>query len=207
MADQPGGSGGAGSLLTHRWGPAPVWAYALGVLAIAWIYSKYRSMKADAAGASDQPGTADLGGDYAAEGQDVAPQFIIENNMPQVITPGPAPATGPSTPVTTPVAKPPVKVTPPATTTKPPVVSKPPAKPPAKSPGKKAPISYKVVHGDSLSKIGAKYTNPATKKKFTWQELWTFNTTRGNRTAGTIAALKQRGPNLIFPGETILIPQ
>lgn len=199
---------GVGGLLTSKWGPAPVWVYALGVLALAWAYSKYRSMKADAAAGTDQPQTADAGGDYAAEGQDVAPQFIIENNMPQTITPGPAPATPPSAPVVTPPTKGggPVVISPPATTTKPPVVSKP-TPPTKKPPAKKAPLTYKVVSGDSLSKIAAKYTNPTTKKKFTWQELWTFNTTSGNRPAATIATLKKRGPNLLYAGETILIPQ
>jgi LysM repeat protein len=201
------GGGGMGALLTTRWGPAPVWVYALGVLVAAWVFSKYRTMKAAAAAGSDQPKTADVGGDYAAEGQDVAPQFIIENNMPQTITPGPAPATQPSAPVATLPFKPPV-VTPPSTTTKPPILTKPPAKAIGKpAPAKKAPIAYKVVHNDSLSEIAAKYTNPATKKKFTWQELWTFNTTPGNRPAATITTLKQRGPNTLFAGETILIPQ
>lgn len=199
---------GAGALMTSKWGPAPVWLWAAGGLVLAWVFAKYRDLKSAASGNQDQANTANATGDYASEGQAVAPQFIIENNMPQdynpapPATPGP-PTTTPSQPVKTPLPQP--IVTGPGTTTKPPVVAKPVPKPPATS--KKPPLQYKVVHGDSLSSIAAKHKNPATGKPFTWQELWTFNTTPGNRPASTISTLKQRGPNTLFAGETILIPQ
>lgn len=180
------------NLLQQKWGPLPVWVWGLIGLVAAWLFAKYRDLKSSASQAqADQTQVADATG--AAEGQAVAPQFIIENNLPSQ----------PSAPVTTTPVLPPV-VTPPGTTNAPPVVTGTPVtttKPPVTAPpAKKAPISYKVVHGDTLSSIAARYHT-------TWQNLWSFNTTAGNRPASTIATLKQRGPNLLYAGETILIPQ
>jgi nucleoid-associated protein YgaU len=92
-------------------------------------------------------------------------------------------------------------VTPPGTTTKPPTTSKP-APTPAKPPTKKAPVSYKVQHNDTLSSLATKYHVAGG-----WETLWKYNTTKGNRPADTIAELIKRGPNLLYSGETILIPQ
>lgn len=185
-----GGGGGTGSLLARKWGPMPVWAWALIGLAVAWGIAKYRSTKAAAAAAADATNLT------TADGQAVAPQFVIENNMPF----------SPSAPVTVPAGPPAPVVTPPGTAPGPPVV-KPPA-PPAKKPPAKAPAPkgkakagvYRVVSGDTLSSIAAKHGTTA-------QKLFTYNTTPGNRPAATIALLKSRGPNLIFPGEEIDIPQ
>lgn len=198
--------GGAG-VLTSKLGPAPVWVWGGGSLLVLWIVAKYRDMKKAAAG-NDQPQTADATGDYAAEGQAVAPQFIIENNMPQDYDPAPSttpgPPSQPSKPVKTP-QPPPVGVHPPGVTPHPPVTSKP--APPTSKPTSKPPIQYKVKTGDNLSKIAAKYTNPKTGKKFTADELFAYNTTPGVRPAATITTLKKRGKNLLYGGETILIPQ
>lgn len=195
------------NLLTTKWGPMPVWLYALIVLVLAWIYAKWKASKSTAAAAADTTDTANLTTD---DGQATAPQFIIENNMPAQYQP--------SAPITTPAAPAAPVVTPPATTPNPPIstpspppvlkvpapVVKPisPIKKPVTpaAPAKKAPIAYKVVHGDTLSAIAAKYHTTAAK-------LFTYNTTPGVRPAATIATLKQRGPNLLFAGETIYIPQ
>lgn len=190
-------STGAGALMTSKWGPMPVWVWALGGLLIAWGFAKYRDMK-NAASTSDTADTADVTDPSADEGQNVAPQFIIENNMPQSPSTPAAPVT-PSAPVTTPTTPGKPVVTAPVETTKPPVVSKPPS--PAKpAPAKKSPIKYKVVHGDNLTTIAKKYHTTAAA-------LYKYNTTAGVRPAATIAELKKRGPNLIYAGETILIPQ
>jgi LysM repeat protein len=191
------------NLLTRKVGPLPVWAYALIGLVLAWVYMKYRDSKnAATTAATDTTGTA-AAGTNSSESQDTAPEFIIENNMPadniNVTTTSPGGGT-PSKPVTPPTTPAPPVVTPPKTTPKPPVTTKP--KPPAKTPtpAKKPPIQYRVHSGDTLSSIAAKYHT-------TWQKLWTFNTTAGNRPADTIATLKKRGPNLLYANELILIPQ
>lgn len=200
--------GGAETMLTSKWGPAPVWVWGLGSLVVLWVVAKWRDMKKAASANQDQPQTADATGDYAAEGQAVAPQFVIENNMPQSYLPVPAPTPGtttpaPSEPVKTPLPAP--IVHPPGVTPHPPVTTRP--KPPTTKPASKPPIQYKVKTGDSLSKIAAKYRNPKTGRPFTWQELWQFNTTPGVRPASTITTLKKRGPNTLYANETILIPQ
>lgn len=173
----------SGSLIKQKWGPLPVWGWGLILLGLAWGYSKYKSTKKTASSDTSVTPPADSG-----ESEATAPQFIIENNMPQGNTPVTTPV-GPSTPV----------VTPPGTTPGPPV-SQPP--PPSKTPTptKKNPIKYVVKHGDTLSGIAGKYKTTASK-------LFTYNTTPGVRPASTIATLKSRGPNLIYAGETILIPQ
>lgn len=187
MADDVGGA--KRNILLTKWGPMPVWLWAGIGLVIAWVFAKYRDTKAKAADTGPDVADTTSPGAYQ-EGQQVAPQFIIENNLP------PSPGGSPQDPVkqappdTTPV------ITPPDTGTKPPVVVKPPAKPPAKKP----PIQYKVVHNDTLSAIAKKYHT-------TVAALWAFNTTPGNRPAATIATLKSRGQNLLYAGETILIPQ
>lgn len=190
---------GEHNLLTSKVGRIPVWLLAVGGLLAAWLYAKWRDSKASAAAgsgsASDSAGT-----DAASESQQVAPQFIIENNMPNMPQDAGAPS-APSAPVTTSPAPAPV-ATPPGTSPSPPSTAKPaPAKPPAKkAPAKKAPLQYKVRHGDNLSTIAAAHHT-------TWQKLWAYNTTPGNRPAATIRTLKQRGPSLLYAGETILIPQ
>lgn len=203
------------SLLTSKWGPLPVWGWSLIGLGVAWAYAKWKASKTKDQTSTDTATSADtgLGTDQT---QAVAPQFVIENNLPQQTDTDSAPVTAPSTP--------PVTSTPPGTGSQPPVVTPPSRGVPIPNPGqttgtsgvsahpitagstsktttkKKAPISYKVVHGDTLSSIAARYHTTAAK-------LWAFNTTAGNRPAATIATLKKRGPNLLYAGETILIPQ
>ncbi len=179
---------GERNLLTSKWGPAPVWVWAMGGLVVAWLVAKWRDSKSSKQQAA-QADTADT-----AESEQVAPQFIIENNMPAGVG---APTT-PSAPITVPPGPPPT-TTPPGTTPNPPTTTTP-KPPPKKPPAKKPPVQYKVKHGDTLTAIAKRYGT-------TWQALWTYNTTAGNRPADTIKTLKSRGPNLLYAGETILIPQ
>ncbi|MEV8530081.1 LysM domain-containing protein [Streptomyces sp. NPDC052000] len=185
-----------GNFLTSKWGPVPVWVWAMAGLVIAWAFAKYRDLKSAAAAA--QAPAAAPGATASSESQQVAPQFLIENNMPTdpISITAPVTVAGvPSAPVPPATPAPPV-VTPPSTAPKPPVTSK----PPAPKPTPKPPLEYKVHHGDTLSGIAAKYGT-------TWQKLFTFNTTPGVRPASTIAELKKRGPSLLYANETILIPQ
>lgn len=183
------------NMITYKvGGKVPVWVIMIGLLILAWLYAKWRSDKASSSSTS-KADTADATGSDS-ESEQVAPQFIIENNMPAGVG---APTT-PSAPVTVPPAPPPV-TTLPGTTPNPPVITPTkPVTPPKTSPAKKAPVKYIVKHGDTLSAIAKKY-------KTTTAALWTYNTTPGNRPAATIKTLKARTPNLIYAGETILIPQ
>ncbi len=183
------------NLLMRKWGPFQVWVYALAGLVAAWLIAKWRASQAAKASTSEQADTADA---TTSESEQVAPQFIIENNMPAGVG---APTTPQAPVITTPV--PPPVVTPPGKSPNPPTTTpvKPPVKkPPAKTPVKKAPVTYVVKHGDTLSAIAKKYHT-------TVDALWKYNTTTGNRPADTIKTLKQRGPDLLFAGEKILIPQ
>lgn len=186
---------GERSLLASKWGPLPVWAWGAIGLVVAWLIAKWQSSRS-AKNTKQEADTADLAD--TSESEQVAPQFIIENNMPAGVgapTTPQAPVPPPSTP---PVVTPPGKSPNPPTHQKPPKI---PGKPSVPSkPSKKAPVEYKVKHGDTLSAIAKKHGT-------TWQALWTYNTTAGNRPADTIKTLKQRGPNLLYAGETILIPQ
>ncbi len=58
---------------------------------------------------------------------------------------------------------------------------------------------YRVVGGDTLSSIAAKYGE-------SWQEVYNYNLKPGVRPAATQATLRSRGPNLIFSNEQIDIP-
>lgn len=197
--------------LTQKAGILPIWGWGAVGLGAAYAYSRYKANQSAAQG-NGTTGTTNAAGESTAAN----PQFIIENNEPAggwgsvsvpVTVNNPAPV-----PVTTPPGtgtQPPVTTPPPIQGGNPPhqgnPVQVPPSKPtaPAK-PAPKPPVAYKVQHGDTLSSIAAKYHT-------TWQALWAFNTGTGsgtaNRPAATIATLKQRGPNLLYAGETIYVPQ
>ncbi len=184
---------GETNLLTTKWGPLPVWAWAGIALALAYLYSKYKASTSTASSTAASTGT----GDDSSETDAVAPQFVIENNMPAASV-----GTTASTPVTTPAQPtPPPVVTPPGKTPAPPTTTKPPTTPPKKTtPAPKA-TDYTVKAGDTLTSIAAKY-----KVKGGAEELYTYNTTPGVRDASAIATIKKRGPNLLEVGEEILIP-
>lgn len=183
----------SGNLLQQKWGPLQVWVWALIGLGAAYLYAKH---KAASTSSTQTATTATAAGEPATS----PPQYVIENNLPPSGAPPipPTPGTTSSPPVITP---PGTGVTPPIAVQggNPPKAGGPPT-PVSAPPPPASPISYTVVSGDTLSSIAAKYGT-------TWQTLWAYNTTPGNRPAQTIAILKQRGPNLIYAGETILIPQ
>lgn len=173
--------------LTRKVGPLPMWGWGAVLLGAALVYSlllKPRS-KGDA---GDAGGT----GPIAEVPSDQVPDFISQTNVTvnggePAAPAGPTP-TGPTTP---PAAR---KAILPAVTKVPPKVT---GRRPVKG-GAKA-VSYTVQHGDTLSSIAKRYG-------LTWQALWAYNTTAGVRPAATIKTLQSRGPNLLYAGETILIP-
>lgn len=180
-------------------GPLPLWGWGALLLGGALVYALVKQRQA-----SSSSDTSSNTGDPTSEvPSDQVPDFISQVYSTTNITNQP-PAPPPTTTTTTPPASPPkttVSASPPATkvpTTPPPQTSVSPPKTTTTKP--KAPISYKVKSGDTLSSIAKKYGT-------TWQALWTYNTTSGNRPADTIKTLKSRGPDLLYSGETILIPQ
>lgn len=192
------------TFLTKKAGALPVWGWALLGLILAYAYSRYQSNKATKADNATTSAST-----VAGEPNTSPPEFVIEENLPPgaptdvtvntpvtVSPPGMAPAPPVGGGHHPPVGEPP----PPVRGTGPSPAPTPPHAGPPSPPGRKEPIVYRVVHGDTLSSIAARYHT-------TWQALWAYNTTPGNRPASTIATLKQRGPNLIYAGEEILIPQ
>lgn len=175
----------ADNILTRKLGPFPGYVWGAGGLAVALgvsVLLRGRAAKQDTT-ATDTT---------SSEPADQVPDFI-SNSYVTVNNPGaPAPPTSGGT---TAQSGGPLPVTPPVQLPKQPTPAKPstPAKPAGKA------TSYTVKHGDTLSSIAKRYGT-------TWQALWTYNTTKGHRPDSTIATLKKRGPNLLYAGETILIP-
>lgn len=58
----------------------------------------------------------------------------------------------------------------------------------------------RVQSGNTLSGIAARFGE-------TWQQVWAYNLKPGVRPAATDRILRQRGPNLLYPGEQIYIPE
>lgn len=178
------------TLLTKKLGPIPVWGYMGGVLAAVLAWRLYSSKKT-AATATDTSTTSASDATSASNIPEYIAQNYITNNIP-----APVNSTTPTSPITTPT---------PPTLPAPPVSPQPPGKPVLPKPTPivvaKKPIAVKVVKGDTLSSIAAKYKTTAAK-------LFAFNTSAASgRPASTIATLKKRGPNLLEVGETILVPQ
>jgi nucleoid-associated protein YgaU len=185
--------------LEQKAGPLPVWAWAAIGLVLAYLYSKYRTSKT----ASSTTGAATTS-TPAGEPSSGSPYFVIEDS-PTFTHSSPVPTSTTTPPTTTPpgtTSTPPVSTSPPpppVATSPPPVATSPP--PPTSSnpasPTTKA--TYTVVAGDTLSKIAAKYGT-------TWQAIWSYNLTPGVRPAATQAKLQAQGPNLIYAGQSFLIP-
>ena len=186
------------NFLTSKAGPLPVWGWGAIGLGAAYAWSRHQASKNAQAQAQTSPQTA-------ASGQPVSgqPTYLIENNIPGFGYP--------SAPVTTPGTPAPPVVTPPGTTPQPPVtpphpVDFPPVHLPGggvpvhANPGPKSPINYRVMPGDSLSKIAAQYKVPGG-----WQALFAYNTDPKNNAAA--ATFKRQGPNLLYAGQTIHIPR
>lgn len=196
--------------LTRKAGVLPVWGWGAIGLGAAYAYSRYKANQAAAQG-NGTTSTTDASGESTA----AVPQFIIENQEPNspssisvpvtVNTPAPVPVTTPpGTAPTPPTNQPPAQgAAPPRGPAGPAPAQRPPVTTPAKPAAPAAPryAVYKVQHGDTLSGIAAKYHT-------TWQALWSFNTGSSSpRTASAKATLLKRGPNLLYAGEEIYIPQ
>lgn len=205
------------SLLTSKKGPFPVWGWALGLLALAYFYSRYKANKTAA-----PANTAATGTGTAGEPATGAPQYIIENNLPP----------SPSAPVT--VTMPPPVATPPGTAPQPPTNAPPPVQsggaidqggtathpvtptpapkpPPAPAPAPAPrPVSkppHTVVPGDSYSKIAQENGVQASGNTPAWQVLYNYNIGPNSpHSAAARAKLQSQGPNLIYSGQTIYIP-
>lgn len=184
-------------ILQKKVAKLPVWVWALIGLAGAWLFAKYRGNK--------QAATTDTTGTASSESAATAPEFIIEESLPSVPTGSPGGGT-PSGPVKPPTGGP--VTTPGGTGSRPPIGGgKPPTQGPpiaagpggTPKPGKKW-VPYTVHENDTLSSIAAAHHT-------TWQDIFTYNTTPGHRPANTIKTLKARGPNKLFAGEEILVPQ
>ena len=176
--------------LVKKAGPLPVWGWAGIGLGGAYLYSKHKA--GASASTSSTAATTSASGEPSTGG----PEYVIENNVPGGYG-------SPSAPIPTPVTAPPATTT---TGTTP----SPPTNTPIPGGGTPVPVTaspaktttratYTVVTGDNLTTIAKKYGTTAAS-------LFAYNTTPGVRPAATIATLKQRGPNLIYAGEKILIP-
>jgi LysM repeat protein len=186
------------SMITYKvGGKVPVWVIALGLLVLAWLYAKWRSDKASSSDSS-KADTADATGSDSPSRS----RWPRSSSSRTTCRRAWAPPTTPSAPVTVPPAPPPVTTLPGTIPNPPTTTPTKPVTPPktTRKPAAKPPIKYVVKHGDTLSAIAKKY-------KTTTAALWTYNTTPGNRPAATIKTLKARGQNLLYAGETILIPQ
>jgi LysM domain-containing protein len=207
------------NFLVSKAGPLPVWGWGAIGLGAAYGWSRYKANKA----AKQAPAEAGAGGTANAftygAGQPVSgqPTYLIENNIPGF-------GSVPSTPVVTPPTPAPPAVTPPSTTPTPPVATPgppppaaappPPPPPPSAPPPRPAPppppprppvpthnaITYRVRPGDTLSKIASMYHVPGG-----WQALYAYNTNPQYNSAW--ATFKRQGPNLIYSGQTIHVPQ
>lgn len=208
------------SFLTSKAGPLPVWGWGAIGLGAAYGYSRYKANKAAKQNPEQAGQTGTAGFTYGA-GQPVSgqPTYLIENNIPGF-------GSVASTPVTTAPAPGPPVVTPPGTTTTPPVnnvpspapvpvqapppapapASAPPTAPPPPRPAPRPPvpthnaITYRVRPGDTLSKIASAY-----HIRGGWQALYAYNTNPQYNAAW--ATFKRQGPNLLYSGQTIHVPQ
>lgn len=176
--------------LTMKKGGLPIWGWGAIGLVAAYLYSKWRAGHAATQAANTIAGSTGT----SANEESGVPDFISETNITNNI---PSTAIPPTVVVPPPVANPPSKT--PGGGTKPPVV--PPRRPPVKPKGPKI-VEYRVKKGDTLTSIAKKFHT-------TWQDIYKFNTTAGNRPANTIKILKERGPNKLFSNEQIdiAIPQ
>lgn len=82
-----------------------------------------------------------------------------------------------------------------------------PVTPPKKTPAptKSKSTWYTVKRGDNLTKIASEYKNSA-GKTLTAAQLYSYNTTGGHRSASSEKTIAKRGKNLIYSGESFIIP-
>lgn len=209
MAGTEDEDGGGGISFTGKFAGLPVWGW-MGIgLAAAVLASQWRKNKTAATA-----GTGSSSAAAAGTPNSQTPPFIIQNYLPTG-APGPAGPAGPAGPTgstgatgATGPAGPAAGGTPaPAPSPTPGPSPAPVPRPaPVSLPVAHQPLAYRVLPGDSLSSIAAKYHVPGG-----WQALYAYNIGTGpgtaNRSASDIQTLKSRGPNLIYSNETIFIPQ
>ena len=183
------------SFLQGKWGPLPVWAWGAIGLVAAYMYNKYKANQA-----AQQAQTQNQNQSASSETQAVAPEFVIENNMPAEAEGPEAPTSAgppvpPSTPVKVPIGHPPIPGGPPIAVH---------PKPPTGHPKTKAPIEYRVPagSGQSFSSIAKKFGYKAGG-----EALYQYNITSSPHSAAAKQEMKSRGPNKLFGNELIYIPQ
>lgn len=171
-------------------GPLPVYAwFGIGVAALALFLMNRNKKNAQTQAAADQTNT-DLG-----SASELANLFNVAGLMPYQggdvyvnTTTTATPPPSPGKPTTLPGS----------ITGKPPVSKNPHGKPPVTG-APKPRATYTVKRGDTLTSIAQQYGT-------TWQAIFKYNTTPGVRPASTEQTLKKRGSNLLYAGESILIP-
>lgn len=208
----------------HKYGPLPLWAWGGLGLGGALAVASWRKNKA-AKSTANQP-TVDQASTVSTS---QTPPYVVINDLytgtmttptpvatppvsgghhrkdddddkpAPIPTPAPTPQPTP-TPTPTPI---PVPVVPPPTPPPVHVVAPPPAPAPAPVQHASSPLAYKVQSGDSLSKIAAKFGVFGGNGV----SLYNYNINSAGRSSADVAVLKQRGPNLIYAGETIYIPR
>lgn len=175
-------------LLQQKWGPLPVWVWALAGLAAAWLFAKYRANKT----ASSSSATAT----NAQQDQAVAPQWIINEGGPTTTV------NVPSAPVATSPGQPPPVTTPPGTGNHPPIKGgNPPKGPKPPVPVKAQPQVYRVQPGDTLTSIANRFQVPGGA-----QALFQYQLASPLRTAQAKAEIRTRGIDHLVQNEEILIP-
>lgn len=186
--------GGGTNAFTRKLGPLPVWAW-MGVgLGLALAVSLWRKNKASSTAST----TAETS-TTATSTQ--TPPFIIQNYTGTGAQ-GPAGPAGPAGPTgatgaTGAPGKPGV-----GTVTGTPIPQPGTGKKPPKGGGKNPqPIVYRVKPGDTLSAIAERYHVPGGP-----QALYNYQLSSPLRSAQAKQEIKQRGPNLLYSNEEILIP-
>jgi LysM repeat protein len=205
----------------HKYGPLPLWAWGGLALGGALGLSAWRKNKAAKTTATvDQASTVSTS---------QTPPYVVINDLYTGTTTTPQPVAAPPvsgdkdkdkpppTPAPVPTPQPvpvPVPIAPPVDSgtrtggygSPPPIrVAEPAPVTPAPAPVVRStsPLAYKVQPGDNLSKIAAKFGVFGGNGV----SLYNYNITSAGRSPQDVAVLKQRGPGLIYSGETIYIPR
>lgn len=202
-----GSSGSSGSVFTRRIAGVPVWMGMLALLGLVLAFSMWKKNKA----AASSNATTSTGTSAGTQTAQQTPPFIIQNYTSTGVA-GPAgPAGAPGAPGAPGVGGGPAIV--PISGGHPPIgpvvipvpPATPPPPPPPAAPPPRQPARYTVLPGDNLSSIAGKFNIPGGRSTG-WHILWDFNSNVANRTAAGVPPIRGNNPNLIYPGEVILIP-